>query len=154
MLFGSSFGFYYLFFLFGSIIYVVWKLKSCLLGLRCSTASLSLLRFSWTLEFKGVIFYPVDNIYSRKYVCMYVCMSDLHEKDRESIFKKLGSLFKLLFFSQWGSFIPWCSMFNPLFRFCLFRTFSLPYTSVFLPKKGPLDQGQVSFQIPLSLWNF
>lgn len=81
-MFGSSFGFYYLFFLFGSIIYVVWKLKSCLLGLRCSTASLSLLRFSWTLEFKGVIFYPVDNIYSWKYVCMYVCLICMKKIER------------------------------------------------------------------------
>lgn len=94
-MFGSSFGFYYLFFLFGSIIYVVWKLKSCLLGLRCSTASLSHLRFSWTLEFKGVIFYPVDNIYSWKYVCMYVCLICMKKREKEH-FQEVGKPFQVV----------------------------------------------------------
>lgn len=92
--------------------------------------------------------------YLKLEICMYVCLICMKKREKESIFKKLGSLFKLFFFSQWGSFIAWCSMFNPLFRCYLFRTFSLPLHLFSCQKKGPLDQGQVSFQILLSLWNF
>lgn len=123
------------------------KIEILLTGSK--TASLELLN-SKVWYFTPLTIFKVGNMY----VCMYVCLICMKKREKESIFKKLGSLFKLLFFSQWGSFIAWCSMFNPLFRFYLFRTFSLPYTSIFLPKKGPLDQGQVRFQIPLSLWNF
>ena len=88
MLFGSSFGFYYLFFLFGSMWFENWNLAYWVY----KTASLELLN-SKVWYFTPLTIFKVGNMY----VCMYVCMYDLHEKERErKHFQEVGKPFQVV----------------------------------------------------------
>ena len=86
MLFGSSFGFYYLFFLFGSMWFENWNLAYWVY----KTASLELLN-SKVWYFTPLTIFKVGNMYVCMYVCMYVWFA--WKRERKKAFSRSWEAF-------------------------------------------------------------